>query len=309
MSSVKYDYPEYSKLPDVAEGKPSVALSIPKVGIKGFEMPIAWIFSHMAKDCGSDILMCEEDYGEQLTKINVYANVTEEQKGLSMSMIPLTLYEFANRREEGSFEYNFFLGLKLITLSLKENLKADDVYIKLSAKLPFKQKSLKTGFKATKYYPISIQTRSKPNEEELLHYITVTIDYSSSCPCSLELSKSYQKENKNSYPVPHSQRSTAEVTIKPVTGVCVSLREYVELIEDAIKTPTQVLVRRLDEQEFAIRNGEHPKFVEDSARYIKQKLDEQTNIADFVAIITHEESLHPFDVQAIINKGIPNGLR
>ena len=63
-----------------------------------------------------------------------------------------------------------------------------------------------------------------------------------------------------------------------------------------------------DEQAFAELNGAYQKFVEDAARLVYERLDEDARIRDFVIACSHLESLHSHDAVSVINKGLPSGL-
>jgi len=78
---------------------------------------------------------------------------------------------------------------------------------------------------------------------------------------------------------------------------------------EALKTETQVLVKREDEQAFAELNGAYQKFVEDAARLLYDELNKDERIRDFVVRCAHLESLHSHDAVSRICKGLPNGLR
>ena len=79
--------------------------------------------------------------------------------------------------------------------------------------------------------------------------------YSSACPCSAELAE-HARDIRDAYSIPHSQRSKARiwVTLADSTGG-LSFEEIQEHCQDALKTETQVMVKREDEQAFAELNG------------------------------------------------------
>jgi GTP cyclohydrolase I len=77
---------------------------------------------------------------------------------------------------------------------------------------------------------------------------------------------------------------------------------------EALQTETQVFVRREDEQAFAELNGAFPKFVEDAARLLYERLDGDARIRDFQIACAHLESLHSHNAVAVISKGLPGGF-
>ena len=104
----------------------------------------------------------------------------------------------------------------------------------------------------------------------------------------------------------HSQRSNARVEIKFSKDASLSIEDLVELLRKAIPTETQSLVKRVDEQAFAILNGENPIFVEHVARHLSEALDQDERILDWNAYIQHWESLHSHNAIAYIQKVIDN---
>jgi GTP cyclohydrolase I len=87
------------------------------------------------------------------------------------------------------------------------------------------------------------------------------------------------------------------------------IEDFISLLRYAIPTETQSLVKRVDEQAFAILNGAHPMFVEHASRRMAKTLNAQEFILDWIASFEHYESLHSHNAAAVIYKGIENGLR
>lgn len=148
--------------------------------------------------------------------------------------------------------------------------------------------------------------------------LRVTVNYSSTCPCSAALSRQLiaqtflqefgstaQVESSAvtswlqqfaSLATPHSQRSEAEVTVSlPPDAEMLGALKLIERIEHAVGTPVQTAVKRADEQEFAALNGQNLMFVEDAARRIEAELYDYTGPQVHVR---HLESLHPHDAVA-----------
>jgi GTP cyclohydrolase I len=68
-------------------------------------------------------------------------------------------------------------------------------------------------------------------------------------------------------------------------------------------------VKREDEQEFALRNGQNPMFCEDAARKVKRALNGMPAIVDFWLRVEHQESLHAHDAVAVAVKGLDGGYQ
>ncbi|MEM7299443.1 MAG: GTP cyclohydrolase FolE2 [Pseudomonadota bacterium] len=144
----------------------------------------------------------------------------------------------------------------------------------------------------------------------------VVVLYSSTCPCSAALSRQLIQQgfleefaDKNSIDAvevaawlndnatlatPHSQRSEAKISVSlnDVVDEELGLASLIDCIENAVATPVQTAVKRLDEQEFARLNGKNLMFVEDAARRIGSALAAYDNSK---ISVRHLESLHPHD--------------
>ena len=111
--------------------------------------------------------------------------------------------------------------------------------------------------------------------------------YSSACPCSYELAE-YARKDRNKATVSHSQRSVARVSIE--FEEMVWIEDLKEMCEKALKTETQVIVKREDEMAFAELNGSYLKCVEDAARLLYEQLNKDNRIKDFRIICSHSRN-------------------
>ncbi|MGZ3797900.1 MAG: GTP cyclohydrolase, FolE2/MptA family, partial [Pseudobdellovibrionaceae bacterium] len=108
---------------------------------------------------------------------------------------------------------------------------------------------------------------------------------------------------------PHAQRSEARVKVQLASAnSTLSFEQLIEVVEQAVQTPVQGAVKRQDEQEFALRNGQNLMFCEDASRKIKASLDLLPEICDYLIQVKHLESLHPHNAEALITKGVVGGL-
>ncbi len=166
------------------------------------------------------------------------------------------------------------------------------------------QQSLRSGLEGYQYYDVvfEITLNRKGEFKRTLHLDFV---YSSACPCSTELSE-HARKYRNRAAIPHSQRSTARVSVRYDKHFWIEDLQRVCL--EALITETQVIVKREDEQAFAELNGSNPKFVEDASRALFNALDKQKDVLDFKVVLSHLESLHSHDAIAIIVKGVEGGF-
>ena len=127
--------------------------------------------------------------------------------------------------------------------------------------------------------------------------------YSSTCPCSLELSE-HARQTRGQLATPHSQRSVARISVEiDMAQPCLWFEDLIELCRGAVPTETQVMVKREDEQAFAELNAAHPIFVEDAARLFSEALQNDPRVRDFRIIASHQESLHSHDAVSVLTEG------
>ena len=106
--------------------------------------------------------------------------------------------------------------------------------------------------------------------------------YSSACKCSTALSE-YAGDTLGLGANPHSQRSTAAITVK-FDGM-VWIEDIIEHCRKSLVTECQSIVKREDECWFAVLNYAHQKFIEDATRLIAKQLDTDVNIKDYKVLM------------------------
>jgi GTP cyclohydrolase IB len=179
--------------------------------------------------------------------------------------------------------------------------------VKVGFSFPMIQKSLRSGLEGYQFYKASYEA-TMDTTGKVRRFIEFDFVYSSACPCSAELSE-HARATRNAYAIPHSQRSRARVKVEVADGKRLSVEDMVMHCREALKTETQVMVKREDEQAFAELNGAYIKFVEDAARLLFEQLNADSRIKDFEAACSHLESLHSHDAVSVICKGVPGGFR
>ena len=161
--------------------------------------------------------------------------------------------------------------------------------------------SLRSGLEGFQYYDIALELVDHGEaRKEIIHLDYV---YSSTCPCSLELSE-HARSVRAQLATPHSQRSVARISVELVPQQsCLWFEDLIELCRQAVPTETQVMVKREDEQAFAELNAAHPVFVEDVSRLFHEKFKADARIGDFRIVASHQESLHSHDAVSILTEG------
>lgn len=282
--------PDYkASLPDLQNGPASLIeganVPIQQVGISNFKLPLQY-------------KLRDGQLRNLETSIDGYVSLDAGKKGINMSRIMRVFYEF---------QHDIFdaVTLKKVLEAYKEKLESKESYLKLSFSLPLLLDSLRSDMQGYQYYNIALEGHLD-EKNTFSHLMHVEFVYSSACPCSYELAE-HARETRGVAAIPHSQRSVANLSVRlrhPMFA-----EDIIDLCREALKTETQVMVKREDEQAFAELNGAYQKFVEDAARLLYEQLDEQEAIADFVVRCAHLESLHSHDAVSRICKGVPGGMR
>ena len=279
-----------ASMPDVMDSVESMqgaAVPIQQVGVSNFRMPLKY------RRSDGEIITLE-------TSVTGTVSLVANLKGINMSRIMRSFYEL----KEEVFTPD---TIKLALDAFREKVESLDARVALKFNYPILQKSLRSGLEGYQYYQSSYEGRL--TEAGVFEkFIVFDFVYSSACPCSAELAE-HARDLRDAYSIPHSQRSKARVWVKLAEGASLSIEDLQQHCANALRTETQVMVKREDEQAFAELNGVYIKFVEDAARSIFKELNDDERISDFQVACSHLESLHSHDAVSVICKGLPGGFR
>ncbi len=259
---------------------------IQQVGIHNFKLPLRY------RTKAGKVLTLE-------TSVTGTVSLEAELKGINMSRIMRSFYEHKDGVTTGEW-------MGKILKSYLRNVDTKDARLKINFSYPMLRASLRSGLAGYQFYNVAfegVMTRDG-RYRRFIHFDFV---YSSACPCSAELTE-HARDQRGTYGVPHSQRSKARITIEEVAGRKIWIEDIHTLCLRALRTETQVMVKREDEQAFAELNGANLKFVEDAARLLYREFDADKRIADFRIACSHLESLHSHDAVSVICKGVPGGF-
>jgi GTP cyclohydrolase IB len=281
--------PEYREsLPDMTETVGAIEganVPIQQVGVSNFRLPLKF-----ATETGETMVLEASVTGT----VSLDADV----KGINMSRIVRTFYEYKDE--------TFTLGrLESVLRSYLKDVGTMGARVRVNFSYPMVQKSLRSGLEGYQFYNVSYEARVSGGKVRT--FVEFDFVYSSACPCSAELSE-HARATRGAYAIPHSQRSKARVKVEVAEGATLSVEDLQRHCLDALKTETQVMVKREDEQAFAELNGSYIKFVEDAARLVYARLNADPRIRDFQVACAHLESLHSHDAVSVIAKGVPGGF-
>ncbi len=291
--SLSRDYPEdfqvdpayKDTLPDLQNGPSSLIRGskqqIQHVGISNFRLPIRF----RTRDNGDLTLE---------TSVTGTVSLEADKKGINMSRIMRSFYKHADA--------TFSFGVIEAALDdYKSDLESFDARIKMRFSFPIKVESLRSGLSGYQYYDIALELVERDGVRQKIMHLDYV--YSSTCPCSLELSE-HARATRGQLATPHSQRSVARISVEIDENARVMwFEDLIDACRRAVPTETQVMVKREDEQAFAELNAANPIFVEDAARLFCEQLQADVRVGDFRIIASHQESLHSHDAVSVLTEG------
>ena len=273
-----------ASMPDLQNGPSSLIRgarqTIQHVGISNFRLPIRF----RTRDNGDLTLE---------TSVTGTVSLEAEKKGINMSRIMRTFYKHA----EATFSFDV---IERALDDYKTDLESFDARIQMRFSFPIKVPSLRSGLSGYQYYDIALELIEVAGVRKKIVHLDYV--YSSTCPCSLELSE-HARQYRGQLATPHSQRSVARISVLVEKGKTLWFEDLIDMARAAVPTETQVMVKREDEQAFAELNAANPIFVEDAARLFCEQMAKDPRIGDFRIVASHQESLHSHDAVSILTEG------
>jgi GTP cyclohydrolase I len=280
----KVDSAYKTSLPDLQNGPSSLIKGanrqIQHVGISNFRLPIRY----HTRDNGDLTLE---------TSVTGTVSLEADKKGINMSRIMRSFYAHA----DATFSFEV---IEAALEDYKADLESFDARIQMRLSFPMKVGSLRSGLSGYQYYDIALELVERDGVRQKIVHLDYV--YSSTCPCSLELSE-HARATRNQLATPHSQRSVARISVEVKPGDTLWFEDLIEAARAAVPTETQVMVKREDEQAFAELNAANPIFVEDAARLFAEQLQGDPRIGDFRIVASHQESLHSHDAVSVLTEG------
>lgn len=288
-ASFKSDASYRDSLPDMMEAvnaADGARVPIQQVGCANFRLPLKF------KAANGTVHTLE-------TSVTGTVSLQAGLKGINMGRIMRSFYDHQD-------EVFTFDVLRRLLTKYQRKIVAFDARIKLSFSYPMVQSSLRSGLSGWQYYRVAYEA-TMDRTGKFRRVVEFDFVYSSTCPCSAELAE-HARNTRGVFATPHAQRSKARVRVELAAGRTLRIEDLQRHCANALKTETQVMVKREDEQAFAELNGAHIKFVEDAARLLYRELASDVRIADFQVACSHLESLHSHDAVSVICKGVKGGF-
>lgn len=302
MSNIKLIF-DQAGLPDLQKTEAPVKnIPLQKVGVNRVHIPV----HYLTPDGRTE---------QHDTEVSLYVSLAPEKKGVNMSRLVLSIHEHA---EKGLPALDL---VKTVLEDLRWRLRdtedeppLQNVYLKMKFRYYIAQTSLASKLTGKAAYDCVLEGVAVG--DTIRTFLTVNYEYSSTCPCSKALSEQYMEEYENGKrtdgngtATAHAQRSNAAVTVEFDPNKPIFIEDMVAKLREVVPTEVQVMVKRIDEQAFAILNGSNPVFCEDIARVISEWLQGDERVFDYSVVAEHFESLHRHNAVSVAYKGVPGGLR
>lgn len=317
-------------LPDVQKNSEGFhKIYIDKVGVRNIQIPIKLKVEN------------SDEHFSTIATVSSYCNLNEDLKGINMSRIGRTIYEFLEKNT-----YINFQTLEVLLNELQINHNTNNIYIKLNFEYIFKNKTPISNISS--FEPVNVTFECIKKNDIIKKYMTIKYIGMSLCPCSKEmsllinnltpseerelseasrfiLSENLKEKIRNAGFGAHNQKSEVEITVE-VGNNFVWIEDIVDIINKSTSSPVWSILKREDEKyvtELSYMNKyineklelvqddttNGPKFVEDISRdiaYYLNKMLEYNYINDYIIIVNNQESIHSNGIVAtsILNAGL-----
>ncbi len=285
-------------LPDVAQQTSLLPSTLAWVGMEGIALPIRLAANSVN------------------AKVNAGVRLEDtEARGIHMSRLYLALQPLEDVP----------LTLPVVNAVLNEFLSSQQglsthAYLTFEGELLLKREALISPLAGWKSYPFTLRCQLTPAGFQA--EMGLTVGYSSTCPCSAALARQLIQqafeEDFSEIPftksavsawlgsedgilaTPHSQRSFVECSLRLAESDIgeLPIECSIDRIEKTLGTALQTAVKRIDEQAFALANGQNLMFCEDAARRLDKTLRQAPGVSGFQIKVVHAESLHAHNAVA-----------
>lgn len=232
-------------------------ISLNEVGIKNLLYPV-------------EIKDSEGSWITVTAQISASVGLGPNQKGTHMSRFVEVIQENQRRID--------LKQIRALLENMKTRLNAENSFLSIKFDYFVRKKSPVT--EKASLMNVKAEIHSALIGDELEFEMTVRTPVTTLCPCSKEISD-YSA---------HNQRAIVSVTAN--TFKFIPFEWFVGVAEESASSPLYTLLKRPDEKfvtEFAY---DHPRFVEDVAREVKQRLDENRDIRSYMVEVESYESIH-----------------
>ena len=256
------------KLPDMQYTTPVHAIRINRVGINSVQLPV---FISM-KDGGVQ---------HSVAKVDCYVDLAKDLKGTNMSRLIIGLQKFVGQQLSGKLLY-------AITENIRIAAEADTCEVSYS--FPYFITKLAPASKEPGILPYHICFTGTKTKDTYIFKLGVKVLATSLCPCSKEISE---------YGA-HNQKVLIDMDIQAKENAFVWIEDLINIAEASASCEIFSVLKRIDEKDVTERAYNNPRFVEDIARAVYNKISERNDVELFKISVESDESIHAHNAVAIM---------
>lgn len=246
-------------------------IDIDKVGVKDIKYPIV-------------VLDKKNGFQNTIASINIFVNLPREFKGTHMSRFVEILNE-----HRGSISVK---SLPSILEEIKRRLNAESAHIEIQFPYFIEKEAPVSKSRSLMEYSCLLNGISGKDKE---FYLTVEVPITTVCPCSKEISSIGA----------HGQRGRVRLKVKFIDYKrIIWIEDLIGIVEECASSDVYALLKRSDEKFVTEKAYSNPKFVEDVARDIAERIIKSNNIAWFSVEVENFESIHNHNAYAYIERDL-----
>lgn len=255
-------------LPDVQYTNPKYPIKINRVGVNSVQLPI---------------YISQKDGGVQhsVANISCYVDLAAELKGTNMSRLLIGLMKFSKEQLSGKL-------IKKISEHIRLSAEADTCEVNYS--FPYFMMKFAPTSQEPGLLPYQVCFTGIKDKDEYTFKMGVKTITTSLCPCSKEISQFGA----------HNQKAFIDIVVETKPKAFIWIEDIINIAENSASCEIFSVLKRPDEKIVTERAFENPKFVEDIARSVYNKLDSLKGIENFRIKVESDESIHAHNAVAIM---------
>jgi GTP cyclohydrolase IB len=244
-------------------------IEIDKVGVKNVKYPVT-------------VLDRANGTQHTIATINMYVSLPHDYKGTHMSRFVEILHSHKNMINMKDFPE--------ILREMKERLNAESAHMEASFPYFIKKHAPVSGTPGYLEYQCGFVGHLDSNNVMKDFTVSVTVPITTLCPCSKEISENGA----------HNQRGT--VTVGVTFKRFFWIEDLIALVEESSSCDIYSVLKRQDEKYVTEKAFHNPRFVEDVARELAEKLQKEPNFTHFTVEAENFESIHNHNAYAFLEK-------
>jgi len=254
---------------------------VDKAGISNLEVPLTLLYRPSDSH--------HPGIRHVIAKVDAYARLPRNRKGVDMSRLPEVLFEHSGR-------FLTMTSFKEIAERLYKRLELKDIYLRFSFGFAKLSVSPVTKKEAMLVYDCVVSVIYPPYR----HFVMVKVPVQTVCPCSRAMC--LVDHEKQIGKGAHNQRAevTLQVEVSKVPGVY--FETLINIIERSASSPVYVILKRPDEKHVTEHAYDNPVFVEGLARRVSDKVSKLKNVKWYRIKVESFESIHKHNAVAYIGR-------